>query len=374
MGSDLMRRPPKFVNGYIDRHGKPRFYFRRAGFKKVPLPGLPWSPEFMAAYQHALDLSPRVEIGADRTKPGTIDALIVHYLKSDAFTKALAPETQRMRRNILDRFRTDHGAKRLITLEGRHVAKLIEKRPPYAQKNWLKTLRGLMLFAIKENYRADDPTAGVRAMRPSVKSSGHMTWGDEQIAVYRDKHLIGTVARLALELLLNVAARRGDAHKLGVQHMKDGKISWRPSKTLRSSDRPLSIPILPQLQRAIDAAPRREGALAFLVNDYGKPFASAAAFGNKFADWCVEAGLEPVVCRDGRTRSFRAHGLRKAACKALAQAGCTAPEIMAISGHRTLAQVQIYIDEVEQDRMAEAATNKRLKSEQRVTNLSANSD
>jgi len=60
-----MRRPPKFVNGYIDRHGKPRFYFRRAGFKKVPLPGLPWSPEFMAAYHHALDLSPRVEIGAD---------------------------------------------------------------------------------------------------------------------------------------------------------------------------------------------------------------------------------------------------------------------------------------------------------------------
>jgi len=47
---------------------------------------------------------------------------------------------------------------------------------------------------------------------------------------------------------------------------------------------------------------------------------------------------------------------------------------MAISGHRTLAQVQIYIDEVEQDRMAEAATKKRLKSEQPVTNLSANSD
>jgi hypothetical protein len=62
----------------------------------------------MAAYQRALGLA-RVEIGAGRTKPGTIDALIVDYLKSDAFAKALAPETQRMRRNILDRFRTDHG-------------------------------------------------------------------------------------------------------------------------------------------------------------------------------------------------------------------------------------------------------------------------
>ena len=74
MGSDLMRRPPKFVNGYIDRHGKPRFYFRRAGFKKVP-PGLPWSPEFMAAYEEALADQP-TPIGAARVRPGTIRAFV----------------------------------------------------------------------------------------------------------------------------------------------------------------------------------------------------------------------------------------------------------------------------------------------------------
>ena len=54
MGQRLMRRPPKFVHGFIDRHGKSRFYFRHAGFKKVSLPGLPWSPEFMAAYNAAV--------------------------------------------------------------------------------------------------------------------------------------------------------------------------------------------------------------------------------------------------------------------------------------------------------------------------------
>jgi hypothetical protein len=53
MGPRVMKRPPKYVHGFIDRHGRPRFYFRRAGFKKMPLPGLPWSPEFMAAYQDA---------------------------------------------------------------------------------------------------------------------------------------------------------------------------------------------------------------------------------------------------------------------------------------------------------------------------------
>ena len=39
---------PPYVHAFIDRHGRPRFYFRRAGFKKTPLPGLPWSPDFMA--------------------------------------------------------------------------------------------------------------------------------------------------------------------------------------------------------------------------------------------------------------------------------------------------------------------------------------
>ena len=49
-----MRRPPKFVHGFTDRHGRARFYLRRPGFKSIPLPGLPWSPEFMASYEAAL--------------------------------------------------------------------------------------------------------------------------------------------------------------------------------------------------------------------------------------------------------------------------------------------------------------------------------
>ena len=242
--------------------------------------------------------------------------------------------------------------------ERRHIVVILEKKKPDAQKNWLKTIRGLMLFAIKENYRPDDPTAGASTTKRLVKSKGHMTWGNAQIAAYRERHPIGSMARLALELLLNVAARRGDAHKLGVQHIRNGKLSWRPHKTIRSTGKELSIRILPALLGAMDAMPSRGTALSLLLNDYGKPFASAAAFGNKFADWCNDAGLEPVLCDDGRVRNYRAHGLRKAACKALAHAGCTGPEIMSVSGHSSLAQVQVYIDEVEQGRMADAALEK----------------
>ena len=206
--------------------------------------------------------------------------------------------------------------------------------------------------------RADDPTAGVNAARPVVKSHGHMTWGEEQIAAYRHKHPIGTMARLAIELVLNIGARRGDAHLLGAQHIKRGRIEWRPNKTIRKTGKQLQIRILPELQTALDAMPAKDTSLAFLLNSYGKPFASAAAFGNKFADRCKQAGLKPVLCADGQTRSYRIHGLRKAACVALAHAQCTGPEIMAVSGHSNLAQVQVYIEEAQQDLMADAAIEK----------------
>jgi hypothetical protein len=116
----------------------------------------------------------------------------------------------------------------------------------------------------------------------------------------------------------------------------------------------LTIRVLPELQVALDAMPSSD-AMTFLLTEHGRPFASSAAFGNKFADWCDAAGLEPVLCADGKIRNYRAHGPRKAACKQLAHAGCTGPEIMAISGHSALCQVQVYLNEVEQDRLAEAA-------------------
>jgi hypothetical protein len=73
-----MSRPPKFVQGFIDRQGKPRFYFRRPGFPRKPLPGLPWSPEFMAEYERAL-AGQTQQPGSAKLLPGTMRALAVSY-------------------------------------------------------------------------------------------------------------------------------------------------------------------------------------------------------------------------------------------------------------------------------------------------------
>jgi integrase len=64
------------------------------------------------------------------------------------------------------------------------------------------------------------------------------------------------------------------------------------------------------------------------------------------------------MCDDGRVRNYRAHGLRKSALRALAHAGCTGVELMHVSGHSSLKQLQEYLEEVEQELMAASAMNK----------------
>jgi hypothetical protein len=187
---------PKYTQAFTDRHGTARFYFRKSGSKQVPLPGLPWSPQFMAAYEAALEgQGPRIEIGASRTKPGTINALVVSYCNSMVF-QTLAPETRRTRRNILERFRAEHGDKRSALLKREHVNVIFAKKVAtrFAARNWLKTVRALMQFAVAEGLLATDPTTGIKNL--SGKTDGFRTWNEDDIAAFEARHPIGTRERL----------------------------------------------------------------------------------------------------------------------------------------------------------------------------------
>jgi integrase len=338
MGPHLMRRPPKYVQGFLDRHGKGRFYFRRPGFKGVPLPGLPWSPEFMAAYEAAMGGAPRIEVGARHIKPGTVAAAVMSYFNSWAF-RNLAAETRRTRRNILERFREQHGDKRLALLQSEHVKSMIAAKAgtPQAANNFLKTVRALMQHCIDQGMRTDDPTRGVRGAK--IKTDGYRTWTEADIEAFEAVHPIGTRARLALALLLYTAQRRSDVVMLGRQHVHASVLHVRQRKTGRS----LEIPVHPALQAILEATPSDH--LTFLTTQAGKPF-SPAGFTNWFRDRCNEAGLP---------RGTSAHGLRKAACRRLAEAGCSANLIAAVSGHKSLREVQRYTEAADQARMARSA-------------------
>src|SRR4051812_13623185 len=107
-----------YIHEFQDRHGKTRRYFRGKDGKRKPLPGLPGSEEFMLAYQAALAGAEIVSpaIGTARTKPGTVNPAVVPYYNSAAFKNGLRTLPRQQRRAILERFRAEHGDKRLATL------------------------------------------------------------------------------------------------------------------------------------------------------------------------------------------------------------------------------------------------------------------
>jgi hypothetical protein len=212
-----------YVNSYRDpRNGKMRHQFRRKGSRKIMLKGRPGSAEFMDHYAELLAQSENAaaHIGASKIKPGSIDALIVKYLQHDFF-KGLAKATQAARRPILDNFRQcmtpggrRYGENRLATIQRKNITDALAGKTPIMQKVWMKALRHLIAFAIEQGECRTDPTIGIKTARPP-KSSGHVTWGEVQIRQYRERHANGTMARLAMELMLNIAARRHDAHVIG---------------------------------------------------------------------------------------------------------------------------------------------------------------
>jgi hypothetical protein len=66
----------KNIDRFIDRHGKPRHYYRAGKGARVALPGQPGSPEFMLAYEMAArdDRSGGDKLSFDRKEDGSICA------------------------------------------------------------------------------------------------------------------------------------------------------------------------------------------------------------------------------------------------------------------------------------------------------------
>jgi integrase len=174
-----------------------------------------------------------------------------------------------------------------------------------------------------------------RANWPIADSAG-------EVQQFEERHPIGTKARLALGFLLYTGQRRSDVIRFGKQHAKGGVLTFTQYKGRNRKPHKLTLPILPALQKIIDASPC--GDMTFLINDLGRPFTDAG-FGNKFRDWCDLADLPQCS----------AHGLRKAGATIAANNGATAHQLMAIFGWDTLKEAEKYTAKADQQRLAQAA-------------------
>jgi len=351
---------PKHCSWNLDRKdGKRRVRFRKNGFSTY-LTGAPWSDAFMRQYAAALEgVKAQVSnVGSERTVAGTVNALIVAYLdpRSSSPFKTGAAETQRTRRNILENFREAHGDKplfrtdnsgrRTMLLTREHVQRIVNEKAatPFAQRNFLNTLRAMFKWAMKEGRIPDDPTLGVT--RQKVKTTGYRTWSEDHIARLEAKHPIGTKARVAFALVLYTGLRRSDVVKIGEPNIHNGVLTIDQGKTEGGEEAHLEIPVHPKLREIIDATPM-VGVKTFLVTHFGKPY-TAPGFGNWFRELCDEAG-----CFD-----ISAHGGRKATARRLAEIGCSANQIGSITGHASLSEVQRYTKAADRKRMAREAMKK----------------
>ena len=339
---------PKHCSWNVDRHGTRRVRFRKAGFSTYLTAGPPWSPAFMEAYGLALQgvQAQASTIGASRTIPGSVNALIVSYYRSPEF-RGLKASTAAVRRNIIEAFRREHGGKPLARLERNHVKNIIGAKAdtPEAANNLLKTLRLLLNYAVDIGMLASNPAIGVK--RYKRRGEGFHPWSEAEVAQFEAAYPIGTQERLALALLLHTAQRVADVSRMGWQHIKGEWIAVRQEKT----NTPLMLKMHPELVHILAAVPRSN--LTFLVTARGAAF-SAAGLSNWFGKACHAAGLSHCT----------AHGLRKLALTRRANAGASTEMLKAHGGHKSSKEVEHYVRAADQARLDEQGLELLLRAEQ----------
>jgi integrase len=340
---------PKYVQALVDRDGRAYHYFRRPGFPRAPLPGLPWSPEFMTTYHAAMcgeGAAAVAELTA-RTGPGTINATVALYLDSNAFMQ-FGDGTRALRRSILKQFCRLVGDKPLALLPRKYIDRLLQSAPsPVVARTWLLALRPFLQWAMTAQMIAANPTDGIKIKLP--RSEGHHTWSEDEIAQFEARHPIGGRERLAFALLVHTGQRRSDVIRMGRQHIRDGLLLVKQRKTGAEVD----VPVHPELAAAIAACPSEH--LTFLVTSTGRPY-SEREFNRWFGAAVKAAGL-PAACVP--------HGLRKACARRLAEAGCSVAQIAAITGHMTLKEIQHYTKAYDRKRAARDAMAKLMVVETR---------
>jgi integrase len=327
-----------------DRHGNVRVYFRKPGRPKVRLVETPGTDAFLAEYRQAAagKVIPTQKAAATKPTADTLSWLIERYFESAEF-KQLHSRTQYVRRLILGHVASADGSKPYRQLETKHVRRMrdLKADQPEAANGRVKALRAVYAWAVLPGVElaTNNPAKDVPYIE--AKGDGHHSWTDEEIAQFEARHPVGTKARLAMGLLLLSSQRRSDVVLFGPGHVHDGWLHFTQQKNKDREKKAiyLEIPIQRELQEILDATPT--GTETFLVTEFGKPF-TVNGFGNWFRARCDEAGL----------KHCSAHGLRKAAARRLAEAHKSGHQIKAITGHRTLKEIDRYTKAVDQRLLA----------------------
>ena len=245
-----MPRPrPPYLSHEVTRHGRAVWYVRRNG-RRIRLHSKYGTPEFTAEYQSALSTEPARVKGP---REGTVAWLIENYRETTAWG-ALSTATRRQRENIFRQVIQSAGDQPLSKITTATIITGRERRSktPFQARHFLDAMRGLFRWAFNTEFVRTDPTAGVK--NPArKKGAGFIPWTEENVTAYEARWPIGTRQRVWLDVLLYTGLRRGDAVRLGRQHVRDGVATLKTEKGGFTVT--VTLPILPVLAATLAKGP-----------------------------------------------------------------------------------------------------------------------
>lgn len=333
-----MPRPrPPYLQRETTRHGKTVWYVRIGDGPRTRLRSPYGTPEFMAEYEAAI--RGEEQAGSIRPGSGTLAWLVAQYRESSSWSR-LSRATRRQRENIFKHILASAGREPYAQITGRAITQGIDRRSatPSQARHFLDTMRGLFQWAITAEYAASDPTQGKHVAK--AKTKGFPVWTPAEIEAYERRWPLGTRERLAFDVFRYTGLRRGDAAIVGRQHERDGVLVLDTQKTGTR----VYIRVVPQLAASLKAGPT--GDLAYIATKSGAPFVKES-LGTFFAEACRAAGVKKS-----------AHGLRKYAATALAEAGATVAELEAIFGWEGGRMASHYTKSVDRQRLASSGMAK----------------
>jgi integrase len=337
-GAGVAKIKLRYVDEYIDRTGKLRRYFKKAGKRFGPLTGEPGSAEFMAAYAAYLADKPPAVV---RSIHGdSLAKLIVDFYGSRFYTD-LKPSSRKLYKYALEPLSKAHGHRSASTMTAEHAEKIINQigasRPGMGNLT-RAVMRRVMAFAVKAKRRKDNPMIGI----DPFKVGEHHTWTDAELRQFEAKWHLGTRQRLAYALLLYTGQRVGDVAGMMRADISESGIHVVQEKTGAE----LYVPIHPDLTKAMKAYPAK--GLTLIGDAAGRPLKRAA----------LSAMMRAAIKEAELPRRCVSHGLRKAAMRILAENDATEKQIAAMSGHKTLKEVERYTRAASQKKLARAAMDK----------------
>jgi len=340
--SDMPRpRPPHLQRG-VSRHGKAFWFVQmRRGAPKIRIRGEYGSPEFEAAYQAAVSNALVRKAPEIKAAQGTLEWAWLLYRQSASW-QSKSDATRRQRENIMKHVLASAGRQPLSKIDSSAVADGVDRRAktPSQAKNLKQTMSQFFAWLKRTKVVGENPCDGVELpKRP--KTGGFKEWSYEEVLQYEARWPIGTRERVMLDVYIYTGLRRGDAAKVGRQHVRNGVIAIQTEKTGQW----VHIPLLDVLRRTLDAGPT--GDLSFNATLGRNPFAKES-LGNAFKDACKAAGI----------MDKSAHGLRKAAATRAADNGATAHELMAIFGWKDIKEAEVYTRAANRKKLAAQAMTK----------------